>query len=76
MSATDTAKETMLGWARRGSIPANRIDPRVQSADVVAPVEKSTTSPAATSELPPPGPSNIIVLGANPLPAPRSVESQ
>jgi hypothetical protein len=75
MSATDSAKETMLGWTRRGSSP-NRIDPRMQGAEVAAPVEKSTTSPAVISELPPPGPSNIIVLGANPLPAPRSVESQ
>lgn len=76
MSATDTAKETMLGWARRGTSPSNHIDPRVQSTDSAGPVETSTTTAAAISELPPPGPPNIIVLGANPLPAPRSVESQ
>jgi hypothetical protein len=76
MSATDTAKETMLGWARRGSSPSNRVDPRVQSSERAGPIESSTTTSAATSELPPPGPPNIIVLGANPLPAPRSVESQ
>lgn len=34
-----------------------------------------TTGPKA-SELPPPGPSNIIVLTPNPLPPPRDVKSQ
>ena len=76
MSATDTAKETMLGRSRRGSSPSKRIDSRAKSADVAAPAEKSTPSLALSTELPPPGPSNIIVLGANPLPAPQNVESQ
>jgi hypothetical protein len=31
---------------------------------------------ASIAELPPPGPSNIIVRTANPLPAPRNIESQ
>ena len=76
MSATDTAKETMLGWSRRGSFRSNHIDPHRQSAEVAAPLETSTSLPPSVSELPPPGPSNIIVLGANPLPVPRNVESQ
>lgn len=76
MSSTDSAKEIMFGRTRRGSSRSHRIDARSQGADVAVPLETSTNLPASVSELPPPGPSNIIVLGANPLPVPRNVESQ
>lgn len=37
---------------------------------------RANATPARAIELPPPGPSNIVVTTANPLPVPRNVESQ
>ena len=43
--ATDTAKETMLGWSHRGSSRSDHIDPHRQSAEVAAHSDQSTSLP-------------------------------
>ena len=73
MNAAKTIKSMWTVPTRKSSeqgavIPA-KTEPRAQSADTASP---SNPLP----ELPPPGPLNVIVLSANPLPAPKSVGSQ
>lgn len=76
MSATEATDEKLIGRSRRNSSRTHASDARTRGPHIAVPLESSVSSSSMRSESPPPGPSNIIVLGANPLPAPRSVDSQ